>query len=817
MANLDSRFFCTSDLDTYYVDNASGLPMSGGIVTFYSDVNRTELKPVYQLTGTPGNYTYSPLPNPCTLSSSGTFQDALGNNIVPYYYPFTGVPEDNTGVQELYYITCINSGFVPQFIRQGWPQAAGNGSGPSNDNEIDNYIPNGQFLSHNNIVSITEPPITQYSFGSETVDSQAIAQGGWNFVYTDANTAIFNNSFSQIPSSGGWGINSFPKFAFNFVCSEYNSNALTRDLRIQWPDINKFSSGNPPGTTNYTLFFDAKSNDGNTYVFTLYQIYYFGTGGSPSSPMVNEVATITVGPSETFTSYNINNINFAANQGTIGTNGDDYIALSIRGPASAWNAAFTDFLLTQGNETFTSFPVQTNDQMLSRGVAGWMPTPNPNGQDLYLPLILTPQGMVFDHTGIGEIVSTTNPSINSSSISSQWLLCDGSSYITSQYSAIGIPYSRLFNVYLNNGYSVLTNIPLYGTGINYATSYISSGNTANIRLTVNNSGIPIAAAADGNTGWTFSSVHIGSSTINFTSNAGGNTANEIENIGNFITPNNSNSSNAGTSPFTVSDNNLYTGITTEFAYSFSVITTAASSITGGEYFTFSNSSTDYYMWFKINGSGSDPAPGGTGIQVNLLSSYSASDVAMCIQDAMNMYQSSSIVVSGLPSASQYWTFQTNPGSSVRNFYVWYTVNNIGTDPKVSGSTGINVMLTGSENAAEVASKTQLAINSYQFAVPNMQGMFLRALDPNGYFDLDGSYRWSKIAGFSGVNLGTYEYQQFLGHQHQILLNGQNGTPTGGQGPWLLNQGPRNENPFTEVTGGSETRPVNAAVNFFVRY
>jgi hypothetical protein len=57
---LDSRFICTSDLDTYYVDKTTGQPMSGGIVTFYEDENRTVLKSVYQITGTPPDYTYVP-------------------------------------------------------------------------------------------------------------------------------------------------------------------------------------------------------------------------------------------------------------------------------------------------------------------------------------------------------------------------------------------------------------------------------------------------------------------------------------------------------------------------------------------------------------------------------------------------------------------------------------------------------------------------------------------------------------------------------------------------------------------------------------
>ena len=37
MATIDPRFICVSDLELYMVDNASGLPLSGGIITFYTD------------------------------------------------------------------------------------------------------------------------------------------------------------------------------------------------------------------------------------------------------------------------------------------------------------------------------------------------------------------------------------------------------------------------------------------------------------------------------------------------------------------------------------------------------------------------------------------------------------------------------------------------------------------------------------------------------------------------------------------------------------------------------------------------------------
>ena len=251
-----------------------------------------------------------------------------------------------------------------------------------------------QFLAHTSPTSVTEPPITQLTFaGPQTIDIQPIAQGGWYFAYTDGNMATFTNSFSQIPSSGGWGSVNYPKYVFNFVCKTFDATAKTRDLWITWPDINKFSSNPGP----YTLYFDARSNDGNSYVFSLYQVYYFGSGSvSPGIFSTNPIATITIGPGATLVSQNIQNITWLTNQGTIGPNGDDFVGLALRGPASGWNVSVSDFVLAEGNETFTSFPIQTNDQMLSRGVAGFMPTPAPDGSDLYLPLILTPQGLTFN-------------------------------------------------------------------------------------------------------------------------------------------------------------------------------------------------------------------------------------------------------------------------------------------------------------------------------------------------------------------------------------------------------------------------------------
>lgn len=144
---LNPKYVVTSDLESYFVDKDSGAPLAAGIVTFYRDTSRSTKKAVYQISEpTPGNFTYDPLPNPCILSDVGTFQDALGNNIVPYYYPF-----DASGNTDLYYITVQSSSGITQFTRIGWPN---NPDATDNTTAADakNYIPNGQFLDRKSVV-----------------------------------------------------------------------------------------------------------------------------------------------------------------------------------------------------------------------------------------------------------------------------------------------------------------------------------------------------------------------------------------------------------------------------------------------------------------------------------------------------------------------------------------------------------------------------------------------------------------------------------------------------------------------------------------
>ena len=84
----DPHYIPAFSIEDVLLDKDTGAPLSGGLVYFEQDNQRGVLKPVYQITGSSPNYTYVQLPNPMTLSSIGTFQDALDNPVIPYFFPF---------------------------------------------------------------------------------------------------------------------------------------------------------------------------------------------------------------------------------------------------------------------------------------------------------------------------------------------------------------------------------------------------------------------------------------------------------------------------------------------------------------------------------------------------------------------------------------------------------------------------------------------------------------------------------------------------------------------------------------------------------
>jgi hypothetical protein len=782
---LDPRFICTSDLDSYFVDKITGEPLAAGVLKFYSDLNRTQPKDVYQLTGSPPNYSFSSIGSEVTLNGTGNPQ-YMGNKILIYYFPFEGTPDDTTGAQELYYVTVESSGAVPQFTRQAWPPQSESGNVVAADTK--NYIPNGQFLAHNDF-----PPVTVIDGN----DVYPYAQGGWFFKKSTGTSGIYAISFTRITTTIA-GIEDFPRYAVNFACSFYNSENI-RDFEIQWPDVNVFSAGDPPGSQQYTFFFAGQSNDSNSYTFDVRLIRNYGTGGTPSPQDDDSIGSVTFDPGY---DYHQLSFDFPDNTGKVlGTNNDDYIGIALRGPTGTFDVQFTDFALIAGGVAPQFFPVEINAAVLGLSISGTVPTPNPDGSDLYLPLILTPEGATWDHADVGKIFSAGYTIDN---LAPNELVCHGQGYQSNTYSSVGIPYSRLLNKYWDSTF----NVPIWGTGYNFATCYISATNTSNLRISTNVGGSQTASNA-GTSGFTISSITNGgsNSTDAFAFNTGTNTI--------LV-------QSAINSTGTAADGGVSTGftiaVTRNTASTFFYFTISIPAVPpAGSYFTYTVGANSYYVWFRVNGAGANPMPGGTEIRVDLLSTYTAAEVAQCVSAAISGYQLTKVVIGAAPAAGTYFYFY----ASGTQYVVWYTVDGSGSQPSVVGATYIPVAILSSDTTAQVATKTQIAINRFYVGVPDLRGVILRGIDSGNpvNWDLNTSTRFNQtIATYFGAKIGTIELDQIYSHTHSTVSSTTlTNLPTGGGQTLIGITGVGTTNPNLSLTGGSESRPVNAYVEYVVKY
>ncbi len=128
--------------------NKDGTPMSYGNIVCFSDKERTKLKNWYYRSSSSsdslGEYTYSALPNPLTLSGAGTVCDVNGADVIPFFYPYSEIDESQ---EELYFIEIRNAKDTYQLTRAGFPYDLGgsNGSGGTAMASDTNYIINNGF------------------------------------------------------------------------------------------------------------------------------------------------------------------------------------------------------------------------------------------------------------------------------------------------------------------------------------------------------------------------------------------------------------------------------------------------------------------------------------------------------------------------------------------------------------------------------------------------------------------------------------------------------------------------------------------------
>ena len=109
--------------------------------------------------------------------------------------------------------------------------------------------------------------------------------------------------------------------------------------------------------------------------------------------------------------------------------------------------------------------------------------------------------------------------------------------------------------------------------------------------------------------------------------------------------------------------------------------------------------------------------------------------------------------------------------------------------------------------------------STNFAVPDFRGRFLRGRDGGIARDPDRASRTAMQAGgATGDRVGSVQGDQFRAHKHDVPNNGTGSAVSQNS---LTETTDANEDysstPGTGMTGGNETRPINANVNYIIKY
>jgi hypothetical protein len=322
-------------LQDYFVDKTTGAPLSGGIITFYQDNSRTTLKNVYYQSGSPGAYTYIPLPNPLTLSDVGTIEDANGNDVIPYFYPYSEV--DNTTKQP-YYITVYSAQGQLQFTRQNFPFNPSGGSSTTTTATNDNLIANNEFWR--NVGSLNATTLSNsLTLNGATLYYATIAPSQHDGFTAMSDIQFFKNANGAVDT-----------LTFeNFVAS-FPNQVIPNDITPEFY-LNVNCSGTGTETTKYVqvpiqLHVDALSGvitcsavinamavTGNPSI-TLSIFQFLGTGVTSVIPVPLETIILT----NDWQNYVVTFTMPSAQGLSLGAGGDDALYLQIGFPvASVFN------------------------------------------------------------------------------------------------------------------------------------------------------------------------------------------------------------------------------------------------------------------------------------------------------------------------------------------------------------------------------------------------------------------------------------------------------------------------------------------------
>lgn len=384
MALPNNSYYPLFPLQEQIVDKDTALPLAAGTVSFFRDIARTQPKAVYQRTENPDNtFTYDSLGYILQLSSIGTFVSQSGDNIIPFLWPFVGLPSDSpvSTTVDLYYVVVESSGDVLQFTTSAWPPEVAGGSSSSNEViSSTNIISNPQFA----IINYPSP----YTFNVTGNTTTQIAPD-WNVITSGSGS--FTISQIAVVDTAAPGL---PAFALSIATSGISA-ILSQTISMS-PRI--LETGFGAGT------FIIESNISNTAVIDMNFV--------PSNPSMTSktVCTATAVNGSYTATYGTVNLSSLPNNPDSGSAG--YVNVQLTIPINASVTISCVQLISV--PLLTSSPAYIQD-----------PTTRQIDHIYHDAYPIVPVGTIIDFYGFNSPL--------------HYLLCDGSAYNR-------VTYNQLFNV-----------------------------------------------------------------------------------------------------------------------------------------------------------------------------------------------------------------------------------------------------------------------------------------------------------------------------------------------------------------------------------
>lgn len=717
----------------YVFRDREGRPAANGTVAFFKNSDQVTPKPVYEdAAGT------IPFPNPINLNNAGVIADATGAP-KPVYL-------EN---DEDYYIVVKDSAGDTIQTVENWNSDLAEFPTPGiEDANLTNYVLNPQFRY-----------FVKQNWTNDELDlATLIAHEGWYFFKANS-TSTNQIDFIEF-TVGQTEVPYNPKYYLRFNCTGAAPETEKRIL-FKLRDVISFSGQ----TMSFSVWARSETGAPTTMRLIVTQRYELSPVDEYDLTVIDTFTVPT-----TWTKLTKENFTIPSVEGKTINEGEDEFEIALGMPLNQVAIiGFTNVQLNIG-AILLEFQYVSSEMELIQKKAYQLPngtideTENHYGHDI---VSLGNDGIAYRDT-TGKIETYLLGKLPDFCLSMDGDTLERLAYIPGTNNQV--THNRLYQKWKNDPDILDGNA--YGYGIDGFEGSLYPPSTAIF------SNVNTAA----NTTWTDFNTGFAITTLHTNDSKGVNVRHEsifspnqegvirayhvlwIENLANGSVTD----INAGTTGFSMGV--LFEGTPSSPESSF-LLTNDASTLSGGEYFTYDTPTQAYYVWFTVNGVGSDPAIGGrTGLYVPLASFDDKVKVSNIIKSVLNARHMTRIIANAaatLTGGEYFFAY-----NSAEQFYVWFTVDGAGTDPQVNGHKGIQVDLSGSDSGDTVATKIYEAVRSVYYQTPDTRGYFMRqtsgtsGVDPNA----DERYGLTFANVLTGNHVGTGQAHSMNAHWHNIRAN-----------------------------------------------